>query len=224
MGSSLGKADRRKPISVLVIDDEEEVRAQLYDEFIACRDFEFHVDLAADRAEAAEALRRHESGRTRYGVFVIDLSLSRNRVTPSDGLWLNQTLQLIDFVSDEAEPPVKIIFSAYVTWEDSIWALQRGAWDVIRKGQLAEQDEFRLVVDSAVRRLTMRERIRRINRQARLHWLPEHGAAWRAKYGGQYLAVVDGKVVVHEKEVVDFFQKMEEMELDPDTTFTIKID
>ncbi len=120
--------------SILIVDDDERVRQQLYWEL----NDTFRVTSAADTDEARKILRKQ-----RFDIALTDLHMPPNTDTPDAGLSL-----LADIIRDQPDAIV-IIMTGDMDKGPALAAVEQGAWDVFIKP--LNPDELNVVMNRALR-------------------------------------------------------------------------
>ncbi len=120
--------------SLLIVDDDERVRQQLYWELSD----NFRVSSAADAVQAAKLLRKQA-----FDIALTDLHMPPNADTPESGLSL-----LADILKEQPETVV-IIMTGDTEKNTALEAVERGAWDVFIKP--LNPDELGVVINRALR-------------------------------------------------------------------------
>lgn len=124
-----------KPISLLIVDDEESVRDSLYNWFI---EDGFQVECAEN---AKEALTRLESGR--YDIILADI-----KMPGMDGLEMHRRIKLLNPES------IVIIMTAFASVETAVQALKDGAYDYITKP--FDPDDLSHLIRNAARQIEIK--------------------------------------------------------------------
>lgn len=163
---------------VLIIEDDPTARKDIERAFTMDEEFNFKVTGVATVEEATKVLKKEER---RFDLVVIDWILEPEK---EGGLKILESLKIY-------LPKIKIVYTAYATLEDCVKAIKAGAADYIDKNQ---PDSLKKLLESAKEKLkTWKFEEHEPDRQ----WLNEHLEELRAKYHGELIAFIEGKVVAH---------------------------
>jgi DNA-binding NtrC family response regulator len=132
------------PARVLIVDDEEDIRTSIKDFLVPAmlpssqvHKPRYRVWEAASCSELREMLKKHE----------IDLILLDIHLNDGSGL------DMIEEIKQMSEPPEVVIMTAYVTIDNTVEAVKRGAFDFIPKTYSLEQFEVKIIRAVEHRRL-----------------------------------------------------------------------
>ena len=122
-------SDGSRPLSILIVDDEESVRSSLYHWF---KEDGYHVDVAEDAYVALEKFE-HEQ----WNIMLLDI-----KMPGMDGLELQKKM------NDVSNDTVVIVMTAFASVDTAVQALKGGAFDYIVK-PFNPEDLSRLVRNAA---------------------------------------------------------------------------
>jgi len=180
-----------KPRKVLIIEDELRARQAIARAFTMDEEFKFEVTGVATVEEATDILKKAER---RFDLLVIDWKLDPEG---EGGLRLLEAGKIY-------LPKIKIIYTAYATLEDCVKAMKAGADDYIDKNQ---PDSLKKLLESAKEEIKAWEFE---EHEPDPQWLNEHLEELRAKYHGELIAFIDGKVVAHAPTKRELLKKVKE--------------
>lgn len=176
-------------MNVLIIDDEETPRNALKRAFEAFQGRTFDVKTAETSEEAAM-----EIAKCKFDVITVDIMLDKDS-EEEIGIDLLKEGMILASCRDA----VKIVVTAYPTFERCVKAMRLGAWDFIQKSPGYQQR----AVQSAVERLDELEFTSKQEAEILGDWLPMNENFLRKQFSDEYIAILDKSVIAHGKTMID---------------------
>ena len=174
-------------MKVLVIDDQPEALKQIERAIASAEGPDgspFEVVAMSDHEEALSRLDTE-----RFDIVVTDMVMGPSE---DEGLSVLRTLTGMS--------PVTIVLTAYPSIPNSVAATRAGAWDYIEKMPADGSDPYERLISSmqeAHRFRVEHPEAGRINPDST--WMQEHLGELLKEHGGELVAILDGKVVDHDK-------------------------
>lgn len=182
-----------RPRKVLIIDDEERVRERIRRTFEFDEDeFTFEVK-DVGTIEEAEKILKYES---RYDLVIIDWRLKKE----DSGYDVLKILEKLFTYF----PILKIVYTAYPTYDNCVKAMNAGSNHYIDKN---EKNSLEKLLN--VSKELLRERKHIDKNVPDPKWLEDHYDELAEKYPYEFIAFIDGKMVGHAptKKVLEIFLK-----------------
>lgn len=174
------------PARILIVDDEVEIRASIKD-FLAPSPSSsqthaprYRVWEATSCAELREMLKKHE----------IDLILLDIHLPDGSGL------DMLDEIRQMNEPPEVVIMTAYVTIDNTVEAVKRGAFDFIPKSYSLEQFEVKIIRAVEHRRLKTEAITLRAGRTEEISVVGKSGQMVECLQMARQLAGADRRILI----------------------------
>ena len=174
-------------MKVLVIDDQPEALKQIERAIASAEGPDGSPFEVVAMSDYEEALSRLDT--ERFDVVVTDMVMGPSE---DEGLSVLRTLAGMS--------PVTIVLTAYPSIPNSVAATRAGAWDYIEKMPADGSDPYERLISSmqeAHRFRVEHPEAGRINPDSA--WMQEHLGELLKEHGGELVAILDGKVVDHDK-------------------------
>lgn len=195
---------------VLVVDDEIPYLTNFQRRFKATQNredcpYRFEVETATSGSEGIEKIRAKARQNNQFDVILLDQKME----TEKAGLSLAIHLGIAKEIKEPL--PLIIIFTGYPTYQDSVLAMRRGAWDYITKEDVGNRSAVQIAVDSAIEGLRESDLRRDLEERITKDWYPRHRPELCEKYGGRLLALYGKEVIEIVAEGKDFFDLQEKV-------------
>lgn len=174
-------------MKVLVIDDEPQALKQ--------------IEKALASAEGSDGRPYEVTGLTDHGEALKRLVDEHFDVVITDmvmGTEEEEGLSILRELTDRS--PITIVLTAYPSVPNSVASMRAGAWDYLEKVPADGSDPYENLLQSLQEACRLRiehPEAGRTNPDSR--WVHEHLGELVSRYGGEVVAIIDGKVVDHDK-------------------------
>jgi len=177
---------------ILIIEDDEDMRAYLKRVFEIDKEIGFNVTTAETVKEAEKWLKEKP-----FDVAIVDLRLAEYE---DGGLKIIKSISSIFRTSNPGILP--IIYTAYPSYETCVEAMRQGAWDYIDKNS---EDSINKVLKSIKEGLE-----RRFSSETGpdSHWLEQHQSELKKNYPDKFVALIDGEIIDGHENLDELKEKM----------------
>ena len=173
-------------MKVLAIDDQPEVLKQIEKALAAAEGPDGSPYEVVGMVDHEAALERLDA--EHFDVVIADMVM---------GAQENEGLAILRALTDKS--PITIVLTAYPSISNCVESMRAGAWDYIEKVPEDESDPYETLLRSVRQACEVRmahPHAGRINPDST--WVRHHIGELMEEYGGEVVAVLDGKVVDHD--------------------------
>ncbi len=175
---------------ILIIDDEKIVRDELKRIFEVDELYNFVVETADSYKEAESILIKCEK---RFDVVIIDW-----RFDPDESDGGKKILKELN----KSLPKIKIVYTAYPTFDNCVFAMKSGANNYIDKNRPKSTKILLNAVKEELKKFTQDEH------EPTSAWIAEHIEELQEKYTGELIAFINGKPVASSSKKKDLLEEV----------------